>query len=224
MGITSALREAASVLWPIACPGCGALDVAVCAACRALLLADPVRGTLEGVPLIAAAEYAGPVRALVVDCKEHGGRATARALGAGLALALGALPDAVLVRVPSSGAGMRRRGFDPVTLVVRGAGRRAVPLRRSQAGRGAVAQKERTVVEREEAASGSLVLPARAALALAGHPIVVVDDVVTSGATAREAVRALRAAGCEAVGIAAVARTTRRFPRAWPEARIAGVE
>src|SRR5690606_11982054 len=129
--------------------------------------------------------------------------------GAGLALALAALPQAELVRVPSSRAGMRRRGFDPVALVLRAAGRRATSVRRGWAASGG-AQKERTGAEREAAARGSLVLPGRAALALAGRPVVVVDDVVTSGATVREAVRALRAAGCEPVALAAVARPRKR--------------
>lgn len=210
--MVEALREAASVLWSTACAGCGAPDVPVCAACRALLTAGPVRATVDGVPLVAAAEYAGAVRALVVDCKEHGGRATARALGAGLALALAALPEGEVVRVPSSRAGMRRRGFDPVALLLRAADRRAVPLRRRSTADGAGAQKQRSVLERGAAAHGSLVLPARAARMLAGCPVVVVDDVVTSGATVRDALRALRAAGCAPVGIAAVARTMRRFP------------
>lgn len=211
MTLTTALREAASVLWPVECAGCGARDVAVCAACAALLRAGPVRETLDGLPLAAAAAYEGAVRALVGALKEHGARAEARALGAGLAAALAALPPAALVRVPSSREGMRRRGFDPVALVVRGAGLRALPLRRTATGvRGA--QKERTVAERAQAARGALVLPARAAAALAGRPIVIVDDVVTSGASVREAVRAVRAAGCEPVGIAAVARTPRRVP------------
>ncbi len=206
------MREAASVLWPIACPGCGALDVAVCSACRDLLLAGPVRGMLDDLPLVAATEYRGAARALIVDCKEHGGRATARVLGAGLALAIAALPQASLVRVPSSRAGLRQRGFDPVALVVRGASARALPLRRSPTARSAGAQKERTAAERQAAAHGSLLLPARAARKLDGRPVVIVDDVVTSGATAREAIRALRAAGCRPVGIAAVARTMRRVP------------
>ncbi|MCH1883843.1 phosphoribosyltransferase family protein [Agrococcus sp. ARC_14] len=210
MELTAALREAASVLWPVACAGCDALDVAVCAACRALLLAGPVREVLDGLPLVAAAEYAGPVRSLVVACKEHGARAEARALAAGLQLVLAVLPEAELVRVPSSRAGMRRRGFDPVALVVRAAGLRSIALRRGGAARRSGAQKERTVAERALAAQGSLVLPPRAVRALGGRPVVVVDDVVTSGATVREAVRALRAAGCEPVGIAAVARTQRR--------------
>ncbi|HET8868666.1 MAG TPA: phosphoribosyltransferase family protein [Agrococcus sp.] len=230
MSLTTALREAASVLWPVECAGCGALDIAVCPTCAALLLAAPVRESLDGLPLVAAAAYEGPVRGLVGALKEHGARAEARALGAGLAAALAALPHAALppppppatlasaalppaalVRVPSSREGMRRRGFDPVALVVRGAGLRAHALRRAAAGQGG-AQKERTVAERERAARGTLELPARAVRALAGRPVVIVDDVVTSGSSVREAVRAVRAAGCEPVGIAAVARTPRRVP------------
>ncbi|MGP4782173.1 phosphoribosyltransferase family protein, partial [Salmonella enterica] len=91
------------------------------------------------------------------------------------------------------------------------AGLRAVPLRRAGAGRGVGgAQKERSAAARATAAHGSLRLAPRAAAMLSGGPVVVVDDVVTSGATAREAVRALRAAGCEPVAIAAVARTPKR--------------
>lgn len=210
-----ALREAASVVWPVECAGCGVRDVAVCSACRSLLLAGPLRDELEGLPLVAAAEYADRVRALVVACKAHGARAEARALGAGLALALAALPDAELVRVPPSRVGQRSRGFDPVALVVRQTGMRSWSLRRARASAEAAAgaggaQKQRSATARARAAEGSLELPPRVARRLAGRPVVVVDDVVTSGATAREAVRALRAAGCLPVGIAAVARTRLR--------------
>lgn len=208
--VRSALREAASVVWPVECAGCGAPDVAVCDACAAALRGDLVRESLGGVPLVAAARYEGAVRSLVGACKERGGRAEARALGAGLARAVAAAPDGALVRVPSSRGGMRRRGFDPVVLVLRGAGLRALPLRRVAGGG---AQKSRSAEARAAAAVGSLALPARAAARLEGRPVIVVDDVVTSGATAREAVRALRAAGCEPVAIAAVARTMRRGTR-----------
>ncbi|WP_413316601.1 phosphoribosyltransferase family protein [Agrococcus sp. 1P02AA] len=226
----AALEEALSVLWPVECAGCGALDVAVCPSCRDLLLAGPLREQLDGLPLVAAAEYAGRVRSLVVACKERGARSEARALGAGLALALEALPDAELVRVPPSREGQRRRGFDPVALAVRQTGMRSWSLRRTwpagarPASDAGGAQKGRSAAARARAAAGSLELPPRAARRLAGRPVVVVDDVVTSGATVREAVRALRAAGCMPVGIAGVARTPRRPGSLWLVPSAPGVE
>jgi predicted amidophosphoribosyltransferase len=223
LSVRSALREAASVLWPIECAGCGAPDVAVCPACGGMLLAGVERELLDGVPLVAAARYEGAVRSLVGACKERGGRATARALGAGLALAAAAAPPGALVRVPSSRAGLRQRGFDPVELMLRGAGLQAVPLRRVAGRAPPGAQKERSAEERALAARGSLELGRRHRAALAGVATVLVDDVVTSGATVREGLRALRAAGSEPVAIVAVARTERRLPTRPARARTSGV-
>ncbi|WP_306231269.1 ComF family protein [Agrococcus beijingensis] len=85
---------------------------------------------------------------------------------------------------------------------------RATALRRAPGGAwGGGAQKERSAEERALAARGTLVLPSRAADALTGQAVVLVDDVITSGATGREGLRALRSAGCEPVALVALART-----------------
>ncbi|WIB35242.1 phosphoribosyltransferase family protein [Curtobacterium sp. MCJR17_043] len=136
--------------------------------------------------------------------------------------ALAAAPDAVVLRVPPSARGHRRRGFDPVVTVLRRAGVRRAPrpptgrrpggaARRGPGGvrargvqtrtGGGAGQKERTGIERVAATVGTLCAPAL----VAGRDVVVVDDVVTTGVTMAEAVRAVRAAGGRVVRCVAVA-------------------
>lgn len=210
---------------PVTCVGCGAPDRAVCRPCRRVLDAEPQRRRLvAGVRLDAAFAYRDTVRALVLELKLRGRTdlvpVLAPRFGALVDQALADAPGALLVRVPPSRAGARRRGFDPVVLLLRRAGaarpraRRAPrsALRRVRApapasrpgaplaARTAHGQKERTALERVEATVGTL----RAAH-VAGRDVVVVDDVVTTGVTMAEAVRAVRAAGGRVVRCVALA-------------------
>lgn len=188
----------------------------------------------------AAGEYAGLLRDLVLAHKEHGRLALARPLGRLLAVAvtdawlavepgrclpsrhagLGARgsPDLRLVPVPSHPAVVRQRGHDPVLRTAQAA---AVELRRS--GMAARVAPLLRVAQRPEDQAG-LDATARkhnlqgkfAARAAAGPwctDVVLVDDVVTTGATLREAQRALEAAGVAPIGAAAVAATRRRSGR-----------
>lgn len=217
------------LLLPVSCVGCGTPDRAVCRPCRDALDAEPQRRRLvAGVRLDAAFAYRDTVRALVLELKLRGRTdlvpVLAPRFGALVDGALADVPGALLVRVPPSRAGARRRGFDPVVLLLRRAGaarrrscrapRRA--LRRVggpvggrapavRAGspatvRPAHGQKERTALERVEATVGTL----RAAH-VAGRDVVLVDDVVTTGVTMAEAVRAVRAAGGRVVRCVALA-------------------
>ena len=88
---------------------------------------------------------------------------------------------------------------------------RSVRAPRDQAGLGAA--------ERSANLDGSMRCPPGASTALLGRDgsgsgpaVVVVDDVLTTGATAREAQRALEAAGVPVAGVATVAATRRRTP------------
>ena len=118
--------------------------------------------------------------------------------------------------MPSAPASVRQRGRDVVGDLARVAARR---LRR----RGWDARvAPRLVVVRRVADQAGLSAADRATNlegafgARAGprpsRPVVVVDDVLTTGATAAEAVRALRLAGAPVAAVAVVAATPRRQP------------
>lgn len=211
-----ALAAVVALFLPVACLGCGAPDRALCRSCRAALAERPRRVRLVGgVRLDAAFEYEGLVRTLLLELKLRGRVDVAGPLGHRTAAlvrrALAEAPPGTLVlRVPPSPRGRRRRGFDTVVLLlarggVRGTGRlhRArVPGRRLLGARGSAGagQKERTALERVAATVGTL-----RAVRVQGRDVVLVDDVVTTGVTMAEAVRAVRAAGGRVVRCVATA-------------------
>src|SRR5205823_995665 len=67
-----------------------------------------------------------------------------------------------------------------------------------------------TAAERAANLAGALRVRRGFGAGLAGRPVIIVDDVMTTGATVHEAARALRAVGAEVVGAASVAATVRR--------------
>jgi predicted amidophosphoribosyltransferase len=223
--------DALALVLPVDCAGCGEPDRAVCRACRDALAPAVARrelGGARGLPVHAGVPYRGVARRAILACKD-GGRtdavgALAPALAAAIAAALdevgaaagrGAAP-LVLCPVPSSRAAVRRRGVAPVELLLRAAVRRpreppparppVARLLRAGPGRRA-AQKTLGAAERAASVAGSLAVPARLAARLDGRRVVLVDDVVTTGATLLEAARALRAAGADPVAAAALAST-----------------
>lgn len=215
----AALRAVVGLVLPVDCVGCGAPDRALCAACRTHVAARPARVRLiAGVRTDAAFEYEGLVRTLVLELKLRSrvdlAGPLARRFGALVRRALAEAPDGtVVLRVPPSARGARRRGFDPVVLLLRRGrapvgsvlgrchGRSGGGFGRGGAGaRSGNGQKELTATERVAATVGTL----RAA-GVEGRTVVLVDDVVTTGVTLAEAVRAVRAAGGTVVRCVAVA-------------------
>lgn len=120
-------------------------------------------------------------------------------------LTAGLSAGAIVVPVPTSSAAMRRRGYRVVDLLARRAGLR--PVRALTAARSTGDQRRLTRTQRARNVTGSL----RATRRLDGEEVVIVDDVVTTGATLIEAARAVRAAGGRVRGAATVAATPRRF-------------
>jgi ComF family protein len=215
--LRDAVLDALAVLLPVECAGCGAWDRGVCDACRGYLTpAVTVRDVAarhaeERLPVWAGLPYDGVARSLILAFKAQQRVDAARVLAPALAEAVRAAAAAVgvsdveVVAVPGTRAGYRRRGYDPVRLLIARAGLGA--SRVFAPARPHTAQKRLGVDERDRNLRGAF----RIRQSVAGRRILLIDDVVTTGATLREAARVLREGGAEVVGAAVVASTERRF-------------
>ena len=225
------------LLLPRACPGCGAplpsaRRTVACAACLAALAGPAVRAVPvpapPGLPPVrAVAAYDGCVRGLVVAHKERGRLGLSAVLAAGLARAATVARADALVWVPSRRDAVRERGYDHARrLATRAARLLGVPAVPALVVRRRVAdQAGLSAAARAANLAGAFAAHPRRAAALAGMRVVVVDDVMTTGATLAEATRALRAAGLHVAGGAVVAAGVRRSvpagSRAAPPAAVA---
>lgn len=208
--VLESLRDAWAVLFPVECAGCPAEDRSLCDVCRAALQPDVTVRSVGGVRVHSGARYEGRVRRVILAFKEQGrtdvAAALSRPFAAAVAAALSAAPAAELLPVPTSRAAYRRRGYDPVALL---ASRAGPPLARELVQvRGGGTQKALGLEERAANRVGAF----RARRALDGRRFIIVDDVVTSGATILEAARTVREAGGEVLGAATLAFTPRLLP------------
>ncbi|MGH8825293.1 MAG: ComF family protein [Jiangellaceae bacterium] len=222
------LDHAGDLAFGSVCAGCETRPGLLCDACAAELSGPAwlVDQRPAGLRVAAVALYGGVPRSVVLAHKERGRLGLSACLGDALAVAVAGLLEApggcpacsaravALVPAPSGRAAVRARGHDPLLRVARRAGvllRRAgyectvVPALRQrrrvadQAGLGQAARRENL--------RDAMAVRAAAGPLLRDRCVVLVDDVVTTGATLAEAARALHADGVEPCGVAVVAVT-----------------
>ncbi len=180
-------------LFPALCLGCGLAGTPLCAPCAGRT-ARPQTLEIGGLRVRAAGRYAGTFRRAVLTYKR--GRRDVGDVLAGLLVAAArdaALADAVLVPVPTLAARRRVRGFDQSVRLARACADALdlpVLLALSQTARDAQRGRDRRAR-----------LHARGRFAcvaphvVAGSRVVLVDDVVTTGATLRDCAQTLAACG-----------------------------
>ena len=231
--MTKLWREIADLVLPVDCAGCGRRGDWLCGVCGDRLgraaavrrvLPDPVP---PGLPAVyAAGAYEDGLRAVLLAHKERGALRLARPLGDALAGVVRAVTadnrgrdgPVLLVPVPSARRATAARGHDPArrmalravrTLRRCGVAARLAPVLRQR--RPVADQAELSAVGRTANLSGALgVVPGSGRLLSAG-PVVVVDDLMTTGASLAEAARAVRAAGGRVCGAGVVAVSARAY-------------
>lgn len=216
-GVPATLAGVLDLILPLECGGCGASSIRWCDACAMELDVKPdephvVNPRIDPeVPVFALGRYAGARRRAILAMKENGRgdlvTPLARALAVGVhrLLTWGMIETPLtIVPAPTRRSAARRRGGDPVTRLARAAvaghpdiavapALRVKALARDSVGLGTSA--------RERNLAGRVVLRGRPPCT----EVVIVDDIVTTGATARESVRTLRAAGVRVAAVLAIA-------------------
>lgn len=204
------------------CAGCDRPGMFLCPECRHELVPrvrfhtrlhlDEIAPGV-GLSIFVPLDYSGVRRHVLYRFKDHGDFSVAptliRALSAVLTETLGVLDvtPAAAVPIPMRRAAARRRGFSPVLHLLEGALPRTNPSLRIESlladdrtGRG---DKGLGSADRRAAVAGAFRVRGRNP----GVPVLLVDDVVTTGSTMREAAITLMHSGVQVVAGVAVAGT-----------------
>lgn len=234
--LTDLVTELGDLVLPGSCAGCAAervpLSFGVCAGCvRALQRLEPYAAAPEPVPpglppCTAVGPYGGALRGVLLAYKERGRHRLAGPLGALLATAVdraarvGGPADApvLLVPVPSTAGAVRRRRFDHMARLAAHAARR---LR--AAGRPVAVAQPLRALPREDSAvldAPGRMLAAESSLRIRrariarlqrcvtmGYALVLVDDILTTGATLATVADRLTEADVHVTGAAVLAAT-----------------
>lgn len=196
------MHDALKLLFPPRCVTCQSPGTFHCSGCNKEWNRKFVN-YIDGVPIYSAALYSHSVAHILMRAKEDNDR-RARAV---LIDAMSKLipVNASLIPIPSSRDSLRRRGFDHALLLARGLDPKAeqiLEVRRKIADQTALSHEDRHANLHGAYWAGNLYLPRT----------VLIDDVVTTGSSIREALRALREAKISPIAVVTAGLATHPIP------------
>lgn len=193
------------VIAPHYCFSCGKVGTLLCDYCKYDIGNEPFLGCLLcGTPSrvgicewhespiersFVVSERSGPLEAAINGLKFHNVKATARSLAELLDERLPLLPEStVIVPIPTVRSHIRQRGYDQVELIARHlAELRHMRIKKLLVRTGKETQHELDRRSRQQAAKRAFRLNTSIAESLKGAPLLILDDIITTGATVHNA-------------------------------------
>lgn len=219
---------AADLIIGASCAGCGRPAITLCEVCAALLTPEPRITWPQPVPTIlsvptqvvpvASGIHEGALRAVLAQFKEEGQFGLLRLLGhflsSSVCLAAPADGPLVLVPIPSTRLTRMRRGQDTINELAKASAKALRSIGMDCSVRAPLVHTRKVadqsgLTARERSINMTGALRIRSTAGLDGRRIIVVDDILTTGATVSEATRVLSSAGFRPSAIAVVAATLR---------------
>ena len=207
----SAFEELLNLLLPTRCALCKLLGAPICNLCDSTLVWQPHATSREHLVGWAASCYGEVERNLLKSFKENGQTSLlphlAKPMAPLLIDILARFPDVAVVPVPSGKSNYLKRGFSPAKLLAkrvhRSAGSPTVVVDGLKFEHEILDQSRLDAIARNENLRDSMV----GNRSLEGRAVVILDDIVTTGATILESARAATAAGADVVGFLAFSET-----------------
>lgn len=196
------------LLFPTRCLGCRQLGIRICSQCRSLWHPHIYRSSIvitgQSLPVYSSVIYSTVAQKVLLGAKESALSDADQLITIALSHALtyfnGEIGMADLTPVPSRKSATRKRGRDFLLTQTHSLASpnkvRVQPVLSHR--RKVVDQTRLTAIEREENLNGAFTCAKRAGLE--NFPVIIIDDLMTSGATLREAARALLDAGFRPLG------------------------
>jgi predicted amidophosphoribosyltransferase len=197
----NAISELSQLLFPSRCFGCRKLGPSICSACRSSWHPHYYRSKFDGLKVHSALIYTPTASKIILAAKESGLKGADELIINALVHSLdkSKIDPALsrLVPIPSSKSSQRRRGRSFVVGIVQQLSLRTgvQMLDCLELSRRVVDQSGLNRKERAHNLAGAF----RTTTTVRGE-LILVDDVVTTGATLREALRAVNSQGFHAIG------------------------